>query len=161
MACRPDRVVPAPKVNDSILRGDFIVKVLRVPTGTHLGPGVYEVESSNFATGQRSHNIRSEVLFPRCAQQSRRGSKHGPRHERAITSVSESGALSLSSIFKSASPVQTPHKRLSTPESSEPEVRTMSRPQSPVAETAKGPRYNVSLGESDSPVCNVTSSTVH
>ena len=53
----------AENISNSILRGDVVVRVLKIGTGRNLGPGCYPVNSTDLAKVAQSHNIRTRPDF--------------------------------------------------------------------------------------------------
>ena len=61
--CSPDRGASGNSINDCILNGEVIVKVLRVSAGRNLGPGVYPAASQTNTKKPVSHNIKGDKQF--------------------------------------------------------------------------------------------------
>ncbi len=114
--CRKETVGYVKGANEAIIKGDFVVKVLRLPTGKDVGPGAYFVDNNDVGKCNNTHNIRSEKSYQELDKIKKNSSTSLNRSQvetsRLITSFQESSKLDLTRIFrKSPSPSPSPSPR--------------------------------------------------
>ena len=116
--CRSDLPLFSNDINDTILRGDVIVKIIRNTTGKELGPGTYELEKIDKSKLKGTHNIKGNKQFQDLSMiGSRKQSANKSRDKetaRLVSSFYETSKTSLSNIFKEAEKCSqaliSPHK---------------------------------------------------
>ena len=139
-----------------MLSGDVVVKVLRVATGKNIGPGTYPVANTDMAQRQKSHNIKGVKHFQDLESIGKR-KRSLPRpneneEQKLVDSFYDLQKTSLHQLFQGES---------STKGADKCSLFQVNRRNSPAWTKRGQARYNISLKDSESQVCNQTITTAN